>query len=149
MEVIMNTKHLVATLALTFVAGAHAATPVMPSEPSTDAAVAAASAPQFDAATFDQHTKRMRDIHEQMMAASTPEERAALMHEGRTSMQHGMAMMKQMRMGMVSGMPMENHMGGMGMAQGMPMDCTGEDRRMEMMDAMMQLMIDQQAPAQQ
>jgi hypothetical protein len=147
MEVIMNTKHLVATLALTFVAGAHAATPVMPSEPSTDAAVAAATAPQFDAATFDQHTKRMRDIHEQMMAASTPEERAALMHEGRTHMHDGMAMMKQMRMG--SGMPMGNHMGGMGMAQGMPMDCTGEDRRMEMMDAMMQLMIDQQAPAQQ
>lgn len=145
----MNTKHLVATLALTLAAGAHAATPVMPSEPSTDTAVAAAAAPQFDAATFDQHTKLMRDIHEQMMAASTPEERTALMHEGRTSMQDGLAMMKQMRMGMGSGMPMGNHMGGMGTAHGMSNDCKGEDRRMEMMDAMMQLMIDQKAPAKQ
>ncbi|MFI8384250.1 hypothetical protein [Pseudomonas sp. NPDC079086] len=140
----MNTQKVIAILAFTFVAGAHAATPTTQSDQPTDTPVAAA-APQFDAATFEQHTKAMQGIHEKMMAARSPEERAALRHEGMTSMQNGMAMMGQMRKDMGAGMHMGNHMGG----NGMPMDCTGEDRRMEMMDAMMQLMIDQQVPAKQ
>ncbi|MFP6847343.1 MAG: hypothetical protein VCA57_01470 [Pseudomonas sp.] len=136
----MNTQHVIAILAFTFVAGAHAATPTTQSDQSTDTPVAAAK-PQFEAATFEQHTKAMHDLHEKMMAARSPEERAALRHEGMASMQNGMAMMGQMRKDMGAGMHMGNHMGG----TGMPIDCTGEDRRMEMM----QLMLDQQVPAKQ
>ncbi|MBU0808423.1 MAG: hypothetical protein KKD30_00625 [Gammaproteobacteria bacterium] len=83
----------------------------------------------------------MQAIHQQFMAARTPEERDALRQTGMAAMQDGMTMMKQM--------PMGKHMGGMGMANGMPMDCAGADRRMEMMDTMMKLMNDQQLPAKQ
>ncbi|MBU0902201.1 MULTISPECIES: hypothetical protein [Pseudomonas] len=142
----MNTKQLIATLAFTFVAGAQAATPAMPGQQAADGA-AAVVAPQFDAGKFDQHIKAMQAIHQQFMAARTPEERDALRQTGMAAMQDGMTMMKQMPMG--GDMPMGKHMGGMGMANGMPMDCAGADRRTEMMDMMMKLMNDQQLPAKQ
>ncbi|MGE6791110.1 hypothetical protein ACQKFS_03690 [Pseudomonas guineae] len=139
----MNTKQLIATLALAFVASAHAATPITQgSQP-----VPAASAVQPDDAKIEQQTKAMQDMHEKIMAAKTPEARAALMQEGMTSMQSGMTMMGHMRRGMGAGMG--SHMGGMGMSNGMQMDCTNLDKHMDMMDAMMQLMTDLQAPAKQ
>ncbi|MGV8864791.1 MAG: hypothetical protein ACOH2T_26980 [Pseudomonas sp.] len=141
----MNTKQFVAILTLAFVAGAHAATPPAQEEQSTHHQ-AEVSAPQFDAAKIDQHMKVMQEIHEKMIAARTPEERAVVMQEGMKSMQDGMAMMGQMRRGMGIGKSMGNNMGGMGASKGTPMDCTTEHRRMDMMEAMMQLMIDQQAP---
>lgn len=149
----MSTKKIVAILALAFVAGAHAATPAtqdaQPPHHPTDAAAA-----QPDAEKIEQQTKAMQEMHEKMMAAKTPEERAALMSEGMTAMQNGMAMMAQMRRGMGSGMPMGNHTGsnnrgGMDMSQDMPMGCTNLDQRMDMMNAMMQLMMDLQPPVKQ
>jgi hypothetical protein len=146
----MNTKKLVTALALVFVAGAHAATPVSSGEQLIQQPVEAASAAQPDAAKIEQQTKAMQDMHEKMMAATTPEARAALMPEGMAAMQEGMAMMGQMRRGMPMGNHMgSNNMGGMGMPQDMPMDCTNLDHRMDMMNAMMQLMMDLQPPAKQ
>lgn len=142
----MNTQQFIATLAFAFVASAHAAPAV---EPAAKHPVEAASASQPDAAKIERQTQAMQGMHEKMMAAKTADERAALMHEGMTSLQNGMAMMRQMREGMGAGMG--NHMGGigMGMAKGTPMDCTNLDSHVRMMDAMTQLMLDLQTPAKQ
>lgn len=48
------------------------------------------------AAKVDAQMQRMRQMHEKMMAAKTPEERQALMVEYRDVMNKGMAMMQQM-----------------------------------------------------
>lgn len=156
----MNTKQLIATLAFAFVASAHAATPAPDSKQSANQPLEATAAAQPDAATIEQQTKAMQDMHAKMMAAKTPQARAALMQEGMATMHNGMAMMGHMRRGMGAGngtgtrMGMGshmggNHMGGQGKSNGMPMDCTNLDSHMHMMDAMMQLMIDLQPPAQQ
>lgn len=76
--------------------------------------------------------KSMQDMHDKMMAARTPEERAALMKEHMKVMQDGMAMMGQMRGGM---------MGGRGP---MAMDAEMMQRRMDMMEMMMQMMMDRE-----
>lgn len=143
----MNTKQLIATLAFAFAASAHAAPPETAIEHSAHQSVEAASASQPDAVKLGQQTKAMQGLHEKMMAAKTAQERAALKQEGMTLMQNGMVMMGQMRKGMGGGMG--SHMGGMGMSAGMPMDCAHLDSHMRMMDAMMQLMIDLQAPTKQ
>jgi len=68
----------------------------------------AASAPPAKSkklASVDQQMKQMQAMHEKMMAATTPEERAALMDEQMKSMQNGMHMMDLMKRDS-SGMPM-------------------------------------------
>ena len=42
---------------------------------------------------YDQQMKTMQDMHQKMVAAKTPEERAALMKDHMRTMQDGMAMM--------------------------------------------------------
>ncbi len=75
--------------------------------------------------------KVMRDMHEKMMAATTPEERNALMAEHMKAMQDGMAMMNGMAApGMTSGR------GDMGTSH------QSMEERMEMMQTMMQMMMD-------
>lgn len=81
--------------------------------------------------------QRMREMHEKMQAARTPEERAALMREHRAAMQGGMAMMGPMHGG---GMGMGMGRGGMGAAQ----DPAALQRRMEMMEMMMRMMMDRE-----
>ena len=88
------------------------------------------------AAKADQQMKMMREMHQKMQAAKTPQERAALMDEHRKAMQGGMSMMCEM---------------GGGMGQG---DTAGSKdmmaRCMEMKDMTMQMMMDRdgaKAPA--
>ena len=109
---------------------------------------AAETAPKVDPARFDQQMKTMQEMHRKMMAAKTPAERAALMREHRKVMQDGMAMMGQMGSG---GMPMAGREGGgMPMQGGMSSMPGGMQKdmmqRMEMMEMMMQMMVDREAP---
>ncbi len=92
-----------------------------------------------DMTRMDTQTKAMQQMHDKMMAARTPEERSALMAEHMKTMQDGMTMM--------NGMPS----GGMGsMKGGMKSDMKGDmttqhqlmEKRMDMMAASMQMMMD-------
>lgn len=108
---------------------------------------AAEAAPKVDPAKFDQQMKTMQEMHQKMMAAKTPAERAALMKDHMKAMQDGMAMMGQMGGGMPmmgpkgGGMRMQG--GGMSwMPGGMQQDMM---QRMDMMEMMMQMMVDREA----
>lgn len=84
---------------------------------------------------MDKQMQVMREMHEKMMRAKTPEERNALMAEHMKTMQEGMNMM-----GGMAG----HGMGGMrGQMKG---DMTTQhqmmEKRMEMMQSMMQMMMD-------
>ena len=85
------------------------------------------------------HMKAMREMHDKMMAAKTPEERSALMAEHMKTMQEGMGMMKGM--------------GGMAGAKSPPPNMTERqtmmEQRMDMMQTMMEMMVDRlpQTPA--
>ncbi len=82
-------------------------------------------------ARMDTQMKAMREMHDKMMAAKTPEERTALMADHMKIMQDGMTMMGGMSPG------------GMGSMKG---DMAGHhqmmEKRMEMMQATMQMMMD-------
>lgn len=93
----------------------------------------------------DQSMDRMTDTHQKMRAAQTPEERASLMKEHMESMQSGMAMVDQMKV--VVSMPGAKKGSTKG---GMPMSHQSMQRRMNMMEMMMQMMMDREpamAPA--
>ena len=84
-----------------------------------------------DTARTDAQMKTMGAMHDRMMAAKTPEERNALMPEHMKAMQEGMAAMNGMSPG-----AMARKMGDMaGPHQAL-------ETRMEMMQAMMQMMMD-------
>lgn len=89
----------------------------------------AASAPAPVAPAQDR-MKAMREMHDKMMNAKTPEERQALMADHMKAMQDGMQMMKGM-----------GTMGGMD-AKGMPADMAQRQRMMESRMDMMQMMMD-------
>ena len=110
---------------------------------SSKAPNAASSAVAANDATLkmDVQMKSMRAMHEKMVNAKTPEERTALMAEHMKSMQGGMAMM--------SGMAGAGSMAGAGkdrMKGGMSADMASHhqtmEKRMEMMEVMMQMMMD-------
>ncbi|MBI3730573.1 MAG: hypothetical protein WA071_16395 [Undibacterium umbellatum] len=83
---------------------------------------------------MDDQIQTMHDMHEKMMNAKNPEERSALMADHMKAMQDGMAMMgkmagdkkPKMKDGMQKDMAMHDMM----------------ERRMEMMEGMMQMMMD-------
>lgn len=134
----------------------------------------AASTPSFSCpyATNEQ-IQRMQEMHEAMLKAKTPQERAKLreqqwqlMHEGMGTVRRMSPMAGGMRgaaapgagkgtgtatgpatgMGPGPGMGMGMGMGGMGMGPGMMQGaCIGE--RMAMMEMMMQMMMDRMEPA--
>ena len=84
-----------------------------------------------DMARMDAQMKTMAAMHDRMMAAKTPEQRNALMPEHMKAMQDGMAMM--------NGMSPE----GMGGMKGdMAAHHQTMEKRMEMMQATMQMMMD-------
>ncbi len=87
----------------------------------------APTAPQVDA-----QMKCMQDMHQQMQAATTPEQRAALMKDHMAAMQGGMAMMAQMKSGTPHGA------GKQSMGNG------SMNERMDMMEMMMQMMMDRE-----
>jgi len=100
-----------------------------------------ATAPvKVDAPSIDNQMKMMQEMHQKMMAAKTPAERAALMKEHMEVMQKGMAMMGQMHAGGAAPGP------GMGKAEsGMPAQSEMMMRRMDMMESMMQMMMDRES----
>jgi len=100
---------------------------------------AAETAPKVDPAKFDQQMKSMQEMHQKMMAAKTPGERAAMMKDHMKTMQDGMAMMGQMG----GGMPMQG--GGMSSKSGGPSMPKDMMQRMDMMEMMMQMMVDREA----
>lgn len=103
---------------------------------------------------MDKQMTVMSEMHQKMMSAKTPEERSALMGEHMKVMQDGMSMMNMMK---GSGMAGGGGMGGPGMGgaqDNKSMPGNMEDRqqmtekRMDMMQMMMQMMMDtQSAPA--
>ncbi|KWT96821.1 MULTISPECIES: hypothetical protein [unclassified Variovorax] len=84
------------------------------------------------AARYDQQMTMMRDMHQKMRAAKTPEERQALMAEHMKAMQGGMSMMCEMG----------GH--GRGMRGDGPPDMA--KRCMEMRDMTTEMMRDREAP---
>lgn len=93
------------------------------------AAPSSASVPASPA-QMDEQMKAMREMHEKMMAAKTPEARAALMKDHMKTMQDGMAMMGRMKDGMGGDMRVGPQMMG---------------KRMDMMEMMMQMIMDREA----
>jgi hypothetical protein len=83
-------------------------------------------------ASMDMQMKAMQAMHEKMVAAKTPEERAALMKDHMKAMQDGMAMMDRMK-------------GGMDMGSAMSISPGTVSRRMDMMEMMMRMMMDREA----
>ena len=84
-----------------------------------------------DMARMDTQVKVMREMHDKMMAAKTPEERNALMSEHMRAMQGGMTMMNGMSPNAAGGTK-----GDMAAHHQMM------EKRMEMMQSMMQMMMD-------
>jgi hypothetical protein len=92
---------------------------------------------------MDEHMQMMKTLHEKMASATTPEARQILMDKQREEMQGCMAMMTEMHKG-------DRKLGAMGggmMAQkDMPADATAQmqmmQKRMDMMEMMMQTMMD-------
>ena len=99
---------------------------------------------KMDMGKMDAQMKKMRDMHEKMMAAKTPEDRNKLMAEHMKTMQDGMKMMEGMGGAGMSGM---DGMKGMGDMKDMPGHHQMMDKRMEMMQSMMQMMMDRMPAA--
>ena len=117
-----------------------AACSTAPAMPMGNASAASMGTPEH-MAKMDMQMKAMREMHEKMMNARTPEERNKLMADHMKTMQDGMAMMGGMSgagMGDMKGMQ-----GNMGAHQQMM------EKRMAMMQSMMQMMMDRMpgAPA--
>ncbi|MEO8316400.1 MAG: hypothetical protein ABI645_16595 [Pseudomonadota bacterium] len=91
-------------------------------------------------ARMDQQMKTMQAMHDMMMQAKTPEQRSALMAEHMKIMQDSMAMMHGTDRGGMMGK------GGMGAMNGMGMHDQMMEKRMEMMQSMMQMMVDRLPP---
>jgi hypothetical protein len=94
---------------------------------------------------MDEHMAKMQTLHEKLAGAATPEERQSLMEDQRREMQRGMTMMHDMHQG-------EMPMGGAGTGNsgqmGKPADPKVQmqmmEKRMDMMQMMMQTMMDRQ-----
>jgi hypothetical protein len=136
--------------------GHHPAGGAQSSAVATLPAPATTAAPTPDA--FNHQMKAMQEMHKKMQAAKTPAERAELMDGHMKLMQSGMAMMNMgnsggMGMGMGMGMMQQGAQAkpampaaseGSGMSGMMGMHAHME-RRMAMMEQMMQMMVDRQA----
>jgi hypothetical protein len=94
-------------------------------------------------ADMDSKMKAMAEMHQKMMAAKTPEEKKALMAEHMKTMQEGMK-----TMGMMGGAGMADMQGKKPMPGSMGEHHQMMEKRMAMMECMMQMMMDQMpAPA--
>lgn len=88
-------------------------------------------------AAMDSKMNAMREMHQKMMNAKTPEEKKALMAERMKTMQEGMAMMSMMGGGGMAGMQAKKPMPGTMKERQQRME-----KRMDMMETMMQMMMD-------
>jgi len=94
---------------------------------------------------MDEHMQKMKALHDKVTSAATPEERQNVLDEQRQEMQAGMSMMNQM---MPGGGMMRGAGGGVMGQKGKPADANAQipmmQKRMDMMQMMMQTMMDQQ-----
>ncbi len=94
---------------------------------------------------IDEHMAKMQTLHEKMASAATPEERQSVMEDQRQEMQLGMTMMHDMRWS-------DSPMGVAGMGRsgqtGKPANPQAQlqmmEKRIDMMQMMMQTMMDRQ-----
>lgn len=94
-------------------------------------------------AAMDSKMKAMDEMHQKMMAAKTPEEKTALMAEHMKTMQEGMK-----TTGMMGGPGMADMQGKKPLPGNMGQPLQMMEKRMAMMESMMQMMMDQMsAPA--
>ena len=100
---------------------------------------------KMDMGKMDAQMKKMREMHEKMAAAKTPDERSKLMAEHMKTMQDGMQMMGGM--GGMGGAGMGDMKGMSGMGGDMPAHHQMMDKRMAMMESMMQMMMDRMPAA--
>ena len=134
-------RHTVLTVALVTAAiGSWAQTAATGQPANKQAAPATKPGNADQMVAMDSKMKAMREMHEKIVNAKTPEERNALMAEQMKTMQDGMAMMNKMG---------SSGMGGMGGVQGSkptPGDMNDRqqmmEKRMDMMQSMMQMMMD-------
>jgi hypothetical protein len=107
-----------------------------------------AATPDQALSAMDRQLHHMREMSRKMAEARTPQERQALMAEHHQAMQDGMKMMGQMQgMGMRGGAGQAD---GSQMMGGMMQRHAMMEKRMEMMQAMLQMMLDRMpAPASQ
>jgi hypothetical protein len=103
----------------------------------TTAASDAAPASAGKMAAMDNKMKSMDEMHQKMMAAKTPEEKKALMAEHMKTMQEGMK-----TMGMMGGAGMADMQGKKPMPDNMGDHHQMMEKRMAMMESMMQMMMD-------
>ena len=109
----------------------------------TEQASAAAPANAGKMSTMDSKMKAMDAMHQKMMAAKTPEEKKALMAEHMKTMREGTK-----TMGMMGGAGMADKQGKKPMSGDMAEHHQMMEKRMAMMESMMQMMMDQMpAPA--
>ena len=93
---------------------------------------------------MDSKMKAMDEMHQKMMTAKTPEEKKALMAEHMKTMQDGMK-----TMGMMGGVSMADMQGKKPMPGTTAQRLQAMEKRMAMMESMMQMMMDQMpVPAQ-
>lgn len=112
------------------------------------AAAANSMATPDHTARMDAQMKSMQGMHEKMMNAKTPEERSKLMAEHMKTMQDGMAMMDGMSGAGMGGMKGMQGMTGMaGMTGDMGARHQMMEKRMDMMQAMMKMMMDRMPSA--
>lgn len=118
----------------------HHPAPVAATPASATPSRAASATPNPEVAKMDMQMKAMREMHEKMMAAKTPSERHSLMAEHMKTMQDSMAMMNGMSAGgMMGNMKNEKNSGA---KDAMEACHQAMVKRMEMMQAMMQMIID-------
>ena len=114
--------------------------------PHTTAAAPSSGSSMDMSSQMDEHMQMMKALHEKLMSASTPEARQIVMERQREEMQGCMATMNQMKQG---GGMMGNMGGGMMEQKGTSADATPQlrmmQKRMDMMEMMMQTMMDRQA----
>ena len=118
---------------------------VLATEQASAAPAASATAPASAGkmAAMDSKMKTMDEMHQKMIAAKTPEEKKALMAEHMKTMQEGMK-----TMGMMGGADMADMQGKKPMPGNMGQHHQMMEKRMAMMESMMQMMMDQMpAPA--
>ena len=119
-------------------------TNVLATEQSSTAQAASAATPANaeKMGAMDNKMKAMGEMHQKMMNAKTPQEKKALMAEHMKTMQDGMKTMSMMGEADVAGMPGQKPMPG-NMSQHHQM----MEKRMAMMETMMQMMMDRMPQA--
>ena len=110
--------------------------PHHPASATASTSKAMAGKGKADMARMDVQMKAMKDMHEKMMAAKTPEERNALMAEHMKIMQECIGMMNGMS---------DGNMGGMKGDTGTRLQMM--EKRMDMMQSMMTMMMDRMPAA--